>query len=263
MPLADFDLLELLWKLGIRDVTEISRLTPELNKRSSISRLEIGRSRHADLRLLEKCTEAEKLPIVNQAYKLYTDCGGPVPAVLYNEYDTNRKEGVLLVENMSSTHRDLREWEAPVMSARLCHLIEMIATFHSLAWNREDRAAFLPKHLKSKEAYIRHLSFLERDYHHFRKHQTYNLQEKGFQCYENSLVSLRENAGDHMERIAAGRNTTLIHGDMHVGNILYPVDTDSNAKPVLVDLEAVRVGLCTEDLMMVFVQRLWKASFSR
>ncbi|MDZ7544062.1 phosphotransferase, partial [Clostridium perfringens] len=112
--------------------------------------------------------------------------------------------------------------------------------------------------MESVEEYVKHIAFLERDYHEFRKHQTYDLGEDQFSIYEESLVRLRENAQKHIDRISRYRNTTYIHGDLNVGNLLYPLF--SNAKPYIIDLEAVKLGLCTEDLVMLFVHDLFHGS---
>ena len=50
-------------------------------------------------------------------------------------------------------------------------------------------------------------------------------------------------------RFHLGKNITIIHGDLHPGNTFL---SKSNNKTVrFIDLEAVRIGLCTEDLAML------------
>ena len=50
------------------------------------------------------------------------------------------------------------------------------------------------------------------------------------------------------ERFHRGKNITIIHGDLHPGNVFL---LKSSGTPVkMIDMEAVRAGLCTEDLAM-------------
>jgi thiamine kinase-like enzyme len=49
-------------------------------------------------------------------------------------------------------------------------------------------------------------------------------------------------------RYNAGKNITIVHGDLHPGNIFLSKNNDRNIK--FIDLEALRIGLCTEDLAM-------------
>ena len=51
------------------------------------------------------------------------------------------------------------------------------------------------------------------------------------------------------ERFHAGKNITVIHGDLHPGNVFLSSGTDAEVK--FIDMEAVRMGLCTEDLAML------------
>lgn len=51
------------------------------------------------------------------------------------------------------------------------------------------------------------------------------------------------------ERFRTGKHITVIHGDLHPGNIFLSRLPDASVK--MIDMEAVRVGLCTEDLSML------------
>lgn len=45
------------------------------------------------------------------------------------------------------------------------------------------------------------------------------------------------------------KNITIIHGDLHPGNIFLSKSPSTSVK--MIDMEAFRVGLCTEDLAML------------
>lgn len=49
-------------------------------------------------------------------------------------------------------------------------------------------------------------------------------------------------------RFNASKNITVIHGDLHPGNTFISRSDDRSIK--FIDMQAVRIGLCTEDLAM-------------
>ncbi|MGZ9583730.1 phosphotransferase [Paenibacillus marinisediminis] len=256
MPLNDDQFLEILRDHGITEVLDIRRTERTARTRASLHKIDVHTEDNRVLSLLEKCTISNNIPYENTIYKYYSNKEVSIPKVLFNEYDTVGQEGILLMEDLAPTHRNMTDWEAPIDSDRLANIIEAITQFHAVSWETSELS--VPRHLESVEEYVKHISFLERDYHEFRKHQTYNLGEDQFSIYEESLVRLRKHAQKHIDRISRTQNTTYIHGDLNVGNLLYPLF--SNARPYIIDLEAVKLGLCTEDLVMLFVHDLFHGS---
>lgn len=194
-------------------------------------------------------------------YRYYANKDVSIPKIFYNAYDQDGNEGILLMEDLTPTHSHMADWEVPIDLNKLTSIIEVISQFHAASWGRVEQFA-VPSHLESTEEYLKHIDYLERDYMHFRENQTYNF---GNHCevYEESLLYLRKNAPKHIKRINNKQHSTFIHGDLNVCNMLYPLI--SHAKPCIIDLEAVRIGLCTEDLVMLFIHDLfhgWEESLS-
>ncbi|WP_313637833.1 phosphotransferase [Paenibacillus sp. FSL K6-0276] len=256
MSLTDDQLVELLRGHGIPEILEIKRTKHEARNRAVLNKIEIYTKDNKILSLLEKITMSKYTPYENIIYNHYSSKEVSIPKVFINKYDTVSQEGILLMEDLTPTHNNLADWEVPIASEKLANIIEVIAQFHAASWETSELA--LPEHLKSVEDYLIHITYLERDYLDFRKQQTYNFGEEQFRIYEKSLFSLRENAQQHIKRISRYQNTTCIHGDLNVGNLLYPVF--NSAKPCIIDLEAVKVGLCTEDLVMLFIHDLFYGS---
>ncbi|WP_162551301.1 phosphotransferase [Paenibacillus tepidiphilus] len=203
----------------------------------------------ASLQLLEKVTAAQAEPVENAMYRLFGGRKASLPKVFYNAYDALTEEGILLLEDLTPTHGNIADWNAPLEAEPVHRLLELIAGFHAEGWG--ERGLPLPQHLESLEKYLEHLGYVERDYAHFRQYYPFRLGAEEYSLYENSLRRLQENAGGYIERIHARRHTTILHGDLNACNVLYPAVP--GAIPVLIDLEAVRIGLCTEDLVMLFV----------
>lgn len=253
MPLNDNQLLEILRDQGISEILEIRRTEHIDRDRASLIKIDVQTKDNKVFSLLEKDTISESDPYENIMYKCYSNKGVSIPKVFYNEYDQPRHEGVLLMEDLTPTHCNITNWEVPIESNKVMTIIEVISQFHAVSWGKEELS--VPRHLESLEEYLMHIGYLERDYLHFRKYQTFNLREDQFEIYEKSLFDLRNNAQKHIERIKNNQNTTFIHGDLNVCNILYPLF--GNSRPYIIDLEAVRVGLCTEDLVMLFIHDLF------
>ncbi|MEK4107858.1 phosphotransferase [Paenibacillus sp. FSL R10-2791] len=256
MLLNDDQLLELLRGQGVPEILEIKRTKQEIRNRAALNKIEVYTKDNKVLSLLEKITKSDHIPYENMIYNHYYTKDVSIPRVFFNKYDTVGQEGILLMEDLTPTHTNLADWEVPIDSDKLANIIDVIVQFHSASWGTSELAH--PEHLKSIEHYLKHISYLERDYLAFRKQQTYNLGEEQFSIYEKSLLSLRENAQKHISRISRYQNTTCIHGDLNVGNLLYPMF--SSSRPCIIDLEAVKVGLCTEDLVMLFIHDLFHGS---
>lgn len=253
MSLNDDELLQVLRDQSDFEVLDIKRTQHMTRARASLNKLDVHTKDDRVFSLLEKNTIATSLPYENRMYNYYLDKDVSIPKVFYNEYDRAGNEGTLLMEDLTRTHCNLADWEAPLEEDQLKAIVDVVSQFHAVSW--ESEKLDVPWHLQSIEGYLTHIGYLERDYMYFRKHQTYNLSADHYEVYEKSLEKLRENAQKHIERITSYQHTSFIHGDLNVCNILYPLK--GNDKPYIIDLEAVRVGLCTEDLVMLFIHDLF------
>lgn len=253
MPINNNQLINVLKDQGISEVINIRRTEHVVRDRASINKIEIHTKDNKFVPLIEKRTISMSVPCENIIYNYYCNKDVSIPKVFYNDYDLAGEEGILLMEDLTPTHCNIADWEVPVDPDKLINIIEVISQFHAVAWGKEELSA--PKHLESTEEYLKHIAYLERDYLFFKEHQTYNFGEEQFKIYEKSLLKLRENAQKHVERINNKQNITFIHGDLNVCNIMYPFS--GNSEPIIIDLEAVRVGLCTEDLVMLFIHDIF------
>ncbi|MGP0586636.1 phosphotransferase [Paenibacillus timonensis] len=253
MPLNDNQLFEILRDQNDFEVLDIRRTENITRGRASLNKIDVHTRDNRIVPLLEKNTISTSVPYENIIYNYYSNKDVSIPKVFYNAYDQAQHEGILLMEDLTPTHCNIADWEAPIEPNKLKTIIDVISQFHAVSWGRGELSA--PQHLQSTEEYLKHLGYLERDYIHFRKTQTYNLGDDQFEVYEKSLQNLRENAQKHIERITNNQHTSLIHGDLNVCNMLYPLI--GHARPYIIDLEAVRVGLCTEDLVMLFIHDLY------
>jgi len=167
----------------------------------------------------------------SRAYGLFARAGIPVPRVL------GYADGVLSLEDLRETHAS--DW------ARAGAMIDLTADLHAAFWDNYD--AFgevgLPWRLDSPKNFGRHCKAMARDARPYcRAHK----MEAG--DFRRALAYLRGEMPKLIEnRLRAGKHITVIHGDLHPGNVLL----NNAGQGVFVDLEAVRMGLAAEDLAML------------
>lgn len=160
-------------------------------------------------------------------------------------YDENNDNGIIIRENY------------------IC-LLEATAKLHADFW--EDGSVFeqigLDWRHESSENLMAHISGMEKDFIKYRKKEENNQIPRKWECFENTLEikkldyfqdalqNLKETYKDILSaRFHAGNNITVIHGDLHPGNTFIAKSPDRTVK--FIDLEAIRIGLCTEDLAML------------
>ncbi len=166
----------------------------------------------------------------------------------------------LVLNDISEEYSDLRNWTVPVNNVRMNDILSTVANFHSILNQKKDnllKVIGVPWHLESEENYRKHLWFLERDYKKFLSDMPVEIDSKKQSYFTQSLEFLHENIGSLFD--LRHRNLlSFIHGDLNAGNVYYP--EKDNSKVIILDLEAVRLGLITDDLVMLLVNDLYHGS---
>lgn len=143
-------------------------------------------------------------------------------------------------------------------------VLRAIAKLHSVFW--ENNSTFeeigLDWRLETRENLIAHISCLEKDYKKYRKNEDAgkipkvwgafenNIESKKLDCFMDAVDYLKEEYAKLIDlRFNTGKNITIIHGDLHPGQTLMSKGDDRSIK--FIGLQAVRVGICTEDLAML------------
>lgn len=172
----------------------------------------------------------------------------------------NHNKQFLVLNDISAEYCDLRNWSVPVHSIRMEKVLSTVANFHSILNQKKDnllKEIGIPWHLESKENYHKHLDFLERDYKKFLSDMPVEIDSRMQVYFAQSLEFLRENAG-HLFDLRHRNRLSFIHGDLNAGNVYYPVNDGSEV--LILDLEAVRLGMVTDDLVMLLVNDLYHGS---
>jgi hypothetical protein len=146
-------------------------------------------------------------------------------------------------------------------------IISEIAKFHGIFW--ENYKAFeqigLDRRLESKENLMDHINGMEKDFKKYRnnekagkipkkwKDNEYTFENRieieKFEYFQTAINILKQEYIKLIDtRFHRNKNITIIHGDFHPGNTYMSMSKSRDIK--FIDFEAVRIGLCTEDLAM-------------
>lgn len=239
------------------NVQSIRRVEIKSEPKATVQRIIVELNHLTEIALIEKCTFSKDFPYENQVFRTFSPSSLVTPAIYINDYNVETQQGVLLMDDLSKTHAKLDDWEVPLSNTEIERILKTLATFHNLNWeNKLTRETLgLPWHLSNAEHYRQHLDYLERDLQIFLSKSPFHLEERKRQHYESSLRYLRDNYHHVIERVVNNRALTFIHGDLHGGNILFPATGLSSV--LFFDLEAVKLGLCTDDLVRFFVHEFY------
>nr|WP_295684303.1 helix-turn-helix transcriptional regulator [uncultured Lachnoclostridium sp.] len=161
------------------------------------------------------------------------------------EFDENNENGKIIRQNYNA-------------------ILSATAKLHSIFW--ENFESFekigLDWRLESKENILSHISCMEKDYKKYRKNEESGKIPKIWMNFENNIEPIKldyfQDAIKYLReeypklidaRFNSGKNITIIHGDLHPGQTFMSKTNDRTIK--FFGLQAVRMGLCTEDLAML------------
>lgn len=215
-----------------------------------------GAGADAPRHMLHKRLHTERYGGGMNEVTLYTDYAAQMPdapvGVLYDfDHDEEARAVYLLVEDLSRTHKlaaDGLQPEDYQAGARA------VLEFHTHWWEHDrlqdarfDESRWDPMRMANacSEENVRAnaRSFREKELPKYLAERA-DLPDGGLAIIERALDRW---ADVFCERIADGRALTLIHGDSHVMNMLFPRD-HATQRAILVDFETYRRGLGAYDL---------------
>jgi len=187
-----------------------------------------------------------------------------IPQIYCNDDD----EKALLMENFYKNYIGGHNFNennehGQIFRSYYKNILSAIAEFHATFW--ENNEVFdkvgLDWRLESEENLIAHISGMEKDFRKYKKNEESGKIPKNWKIFENNIdlkdLDCFEEAIKFMKneyvklinsRFHAAKNITVIHGDLHPGAICLSKNPEKNVK--FVGLQALRMGLCTEDFAM-------------
>jgi thiamine kinase-like enzyme len=184
-------------------------------------------------------------------------------------YQIDVEKRILLIEDLNTSyfqgfHFNEDNEYGKIFKKNHSTILSAIAKFHSVFWDNYDvfGKVGLDKRLESKENLTAYIGNMEKDFKKYQKNEkdgkipkTWNSLEnkidlKKLDYFQNAIEILHQEYFKIVDtRFHAGKNITVIHGDLHPGNIFMSKSKNRDIK--IIDLEALRMGLCTEDLAML------------
>lgn len=188
-----------------------------------------------------------------------------IPRVYHIDIDKN----ILLMDDLSNDYIqgfdfDESNENGEIIRQNYNTILSTLANLHSAFWENNKILDELPLdwRLESKENLLSHISGMEKDFKKYKRneelgkipkvwmHFENNIDHQKLDCFTNAIQFLKEEYPKIIEsRFKTRKNITINHGDFHPGQTFISKTQDRDVK--FVGLQAVRVGLCTEDLAML------------
>ena len=240
------------------EVVTVRKESPYFSGMSKLSRLTLGYSHGASTsapsRLLLKISLSEPDWVVTPGlrrkevdfYRTVASAMSHAPVVRCHEavYCPHSDRSHLLIDDLSATHT---RPEFPLPLNRHCEqLIDCVARLHAIWWNHprlgDDIGAF-----PDDDLVCRHYERLQEAWCGFAAFLGDRLPPDRRRLYERVLSSWLTLWQQRRGRFADARNITLIHGDLHCLNVLFP-RAPQKGEVYLIDWENWRISVGTDDL---------------
>lgn len=162
------------------------------------------------------------------------ELGVRVPACHHAASDTSRSRGVLVLEDLEgATQGDCLE---PLDARGALAMAGVLAALHATWWERPELAAadWLPSHATRDTQWLRS-----------RRGEFLARFGDGLDPTLRALLERVEPLAARADERLSGAPITLLHGDLHLDNVLFEADTE---RPVLMDWARVTRGPAVLDL---------------
>jgi thiamine kinase-like enzyme len=182
----------------------------------------------------------------------------PIPSCLAAKIEPASGNTTLLCVDISHTHTRLDDWEPRPPYPVIQRVVEGIAQIQADGWQHRQigNLAFdLPSVYADRQEHDDFVGWLMRDADGYFQAMQYRVSTKVVDTY--SLAIKRLCAGwEHIWSWRRGNceHLSLVHGDLHPGNIFYPIDKEGCV--CYIDWEAYRLDLPTTDLVMLLALHL-------
>ncbi len=268
---------------------QITRKMPEAHKRYVSTYITVTTPQQ-ELRLVEKVYYSDDKELLG--YELFSRYVLAVPQVYCIDFDKK----ILLMDEVTDSVQGICFDEDSEIGALFRNqygvMLKEIAQVHAAFWESEDAFMKIGLDIRhgSRESLLAHINGMEQDFLAYREKEEMGripkvwnglrntIHADALQYFEDAVRFLKQKYISMVEeRFHRVKNITIIHGDLHPGNLFLcagareEISSKSCTRPArlvgeksiplldwkfpgtsvkMIDMEAVRIGLCTEDLAM-------------
>jgi hypothetical protein len=147
----------------------------------------------------------------------------------------------VLMEDLSETHAGPDTWPLPPDFEGCARLVDAYARFHACWWDAADLGTTVGQFL-DESAVPAMLADMQRRWTAFRDKLGDRLSDERVARYERLLRAVPR----LLDRLRTRRDLTIVHGDAHVWNSLYPKAAGATVR--IIDWDAWRIGVGARDL---------------
>lgn len=166
---------------------------------------------------------------------------GIVPRCYDAAYDPAARTFHLLLEDLAETHFVVTEWPLPPTMEQCERIIDVYGRFHAAWWN-DPRLGVEVGTLMDEAAIGRWLENYRQRFAAFADRLGDRLPAERRRIYERVLAS----SSRLLTRYRSRQHLTIVHGDAHVWNLMYPREAADTLR--LIDWDGWRLDLGAEDL---------------
>jgi hypothetical protein len=149
----------------------------------------------------------------------------------------------LILEDLAASHEMLEEWPLPPTTDRWHAVVAAHARFHAAWWDHERLGVSVGAFGDESGVLDRFLATMPTSLATFADRLGERLSAERRRVYERLIAA----APRLLDRYRTHRNLTLVHGDAHVWNAMFPREPGHDGVR-LVDWDAWRVDTATDDL---------------
>lgn len=195
-------------------------------------------------------------------YQLLRDFAISVPLVYRIDIDSK----YILMEDLSDNYISGREFDENTQDGDFYrsayeNIVRSTARFHASFWDNDDAFSRvgLPWQLECGRNYEMHSDGMRKDLHRFLEMFPGKLSSQSVEDYEKALDFVNQNMPCVIkERFQEGKNITVIHGDHNPSNTFVSRTNIDDVR--FLDMESMRMGLPTDDLVMLLSLHLSPAA---
>jgi thiamine kinase-like enzyme len=201
----------------------------------------------APTRLFLKFPSAQSLSNGKKEVQFYTDIASEVADLVVRCYDAVYSEEAnsfhLLMEDLSPTHFSHPPSVLPPSKAQTEQIVDALACFHAYWWDHPRLGRDIGP-LPTEASLEEEMAWTKRAFASFVDFLGDRLSDNRRKIYERVLAAFLP---VQLKRLSGGNHLTLIHGDLHIGNFLYPRDPVQDTLRII-DWKSWRVTIGASDM---------------